>query len=392
VVAKKRLPHKSKLHRQKPVTASGKIEPCPASREVSASSISTAVKTKTSTIHRLQRESHSNLIGGFLAVRENLLRFLRSARNFKKSSALLALSLVLLFLPASGYYQDLTLSPGQQKIRPLPLELPPISSYPVPIKGEVKPTVSARAAVVIDVNSAVILYAKSPNEQLFPASTTKIMTALVTLRNFPLDQVITVKQADRAIGQTMDLVPGERMTVEDLLYGLLLASGNDAAFALAENYEGGYSAFVNQMNNLAKEFHLDHTHFRNVSGVEQNGHYTTVSDLARLAAVAMQDKTFAKIVGTKNAVVTDVDETRVHLLSNKNELLGKIEGIRGVKTGWTEQAGECLVTDTLRQGNEIIVVVLGSADRFGDSRKLIDWAYRTHTWKTYPELLEEKEK
>jgi len=319
-----------------------------------------------------------------------IVKFVRSVLHSGKGPAFFLLSLLLLLLQGNGYYQDLMPSPGQQNIRPLPFELPNIAAYPVPIEGVVKPTISARASVVIDVNSAVILYAKNPNEKLFPASTTKIMTALVALQQFPFNQVITVKQADRAIGQTMNLIPGERMTVENLLYGLLLESGNDAAFALAENYEGGYNAFVDQMNKLAQEFHLENTHFRNVSGVEQSGHQTTVSDLARLAAVAMKDKTFAKIVGTKNAAITDVDETKVHILNNKNELLGKIEGVRGVKTGWTEHAAECLVTDTIREGKEIIVVVLGSSDRFGDSDKLIDWAYRAHTWETYTELLEEK--
>ncbi|OGY18770.1 MAG: hypothetical protein A2900_02020 [Candidatus Chisholmbacteria bacterium RIFCSPLOWO2_01_FULL_50_28] len=324
-------------------------------------------------------------------LRESLLLFTKKAFSLRKRPAFIALGLILLFLPGNGYYQDLSLIPDQSSLRPIPFELPPVSPYPVPIEGIAKPAISARAGAVVDVGSAVVLYTKNPTQQLFPASTTKIMTALVVLKAYPLDQVITVKQADRAIGQTMNLVPGERMTVENLLYGLLLESGNDAAFALAENYPGGYYAFVDQMNALAREIHLENTRFRNVSGVEQNGHYTTVLDLARLASVAMKDTTFAKIVGTKTAVVTDVDAQRVHPLENKNELLGEVEGIRGVKTGWTELAGECLVTDTIRDGKEIIAVVLGSANRFGDSERLIEWAYSAHTWKTLDELLSEGE-
>jgi D-alanyl-D-alanine carboxypeptidase (penicillin-binding protein 5/6) len=206
------------------------------------------------------------------------------------------------------------------------------------------------------------------------------MTALVALRHYSLEEILTVKEADKAIGQTMKLTAGERMKVQDLLYGLLLESGNDAAYTLAENFPGGYSAFVSEMNRLAKKFHMENTQFRNVSGVEQVGHYTTVSDLARLAAIAMQHPVFSKIVSTKEKVVTNVENTTVYHLSNRNELLWEVGGIRGVKTGWTENAGECLVTDTLRNGNEIIVVVLKSSDRFGESNALIEWAYRAHNW------------
>jgi D-alanyl-D-alanine carboxypeptidase len=215
---------------------------------------------------------------------------------------------------------------------------------------------------------------------LKPASTTKIMTALVALDHYPLNLVLTIRNADRSIGQTMDLVSGEQLTVESLLFGLLLHSGNDAAYALAENYPGGYNAFVGQMNNKARQLHLDSTNFCNVSGIDQEDHYTTVSDLARLAAEALKNPIFASIVSTQTRVVTDINGLIVHHLSNKNQLLGLVEGVRGIKTGWTEAAGECLVTDTIRDDKEIITVVLGSLDRFGESATLINWAYRSYDW------------
>ncbi|MCH7951293.1 D-alanyl-D-alanine carboxypeptidase [Patescibacteria group bacterium] len=312
--------------------------------------------------------------------KSEITKFAKSAFAINKRPTFLALSIALVLLPGNNYYLDLTLVPKEPFIRSVSLDLPPPINFPVWDTSIKPPTVSARAAIVVDVNSASVLYEKNPNEQLLPASTTKVMTALVALRHFQLNEIVTVKQAGRAIGQTMKLKEGERMRIHDLLYGLLLESGNDAAFALAENFPGGYSAFVEEMNRLALEYYLENTQFRNVSGVDQPGHYTTVKDLARLAAVAMKNPVFSEIVATQERVVTNVEGTIAHPLANRNELLGNVAGIRGVKTGWTEQAGECLVTDTLRDGNEIIAVVLGSRNRFGESAALIEWAYRAHTW------------
>jgi len=314
------------------------------------------------------------------AKQSQLAVFLRYAYALKKRSAFFSLSLVILLIPGSNFYLDASLVPQQPQVREVSISLSAPSSYPVADKTITPPSITARSAVVIDAKSASVLFEKNPDEQLMPASTTKIMTALVALEHYNLDDIIVVKRADEAIGQTMKLIPGEKMKVRDLLYGLLLESGNDAAFALAENFPGGYAAFVDEMNKLARTYHLTHTQYRNVSGVEQAGHYTSVRDLARLAAVAMMNPVFAQIVSTRSYVVTDVDGKVVHALTNKNELLGKVPGMRGVKTGWTENAGESLVTDTLRDGNELIVAILRSRDRFGDTSAIIEWAYRAHTW------------
>lgn len=315
-----------------------------------------------------------------LIKKSEIAKFAKSAFSLDERPAFLAVSIAMALLPGSNYYLNLSLSPKEPFIRSVPVDLSAPADYPVADNNVKPPIISARSAVVVDINSASVLYEKNPNEKLLPASTTKIMTALVALTHFSLEDVVTVKQADRAIGQTMKLTAGERMRIHDLLYGLLLESGNDAAFTLAENFPGGYNAFVAEMNRLAEKFHIENTQFRNVSGVEQIDHYTTVKDLAQLAAIAMKNPVFSEIVSTKEAVVTNLEKTTVYHLSNRNELLGIVAGIRGVKTGWTEQAGECLVTDTLRDGNEIIVVVLGSRDRFGESQSLIEWVYRAHTW------------
>lgn len=307
-------------------------------------------------------------------------RFTKSAFSVNKRPTFLALTIVLAALSGNNYYLDLSPTPQKPFIRSVSIDLTQLTKYPVADKNNKAPTISARSAVVVDVNSASVLYEKNPDEKLLPASTTKIMTALVALRHFSLEDILKVKQASRAIGHTMNLKEGERMRMHDLLFGLLLESGNDAAYTLAENFPGGYKAFVKEMNQLAGKFNMENSQFSNVSGLEQVGHYTTVKDLARLSAVAMKNPVFSEIVSTKEKAVTNAEKTRIYNLTNRNELLGIVAGMRGVKTGWTEQAGECLVTDTLRDGNEIIVVVLKSSDRFGESQKLIGWAYQAHTW------------
>lgn len=315
-------------------------------------------------------------------LNSTLMSFTQTAYDLKKYPTYAALSFFLLLLPGSNFYLNLSITPQNPIIRKPNIQLSSPSKYPIRKANTPTPYISAKSAVVIDSSSAAILYSKNPDEQLLPASTTKIMTALVVLNNYQLTDVITVRGANHAIGQTIDLVPGERLSVENALYGLMLESGNDVAFTLAENYKAGYDGFVDEMNRLAQEFHLKNTKFRNVSGIEQYGHFTTVKDLARLATIAMQNETLAAIVSTKEKTITDIDGTIQHKLTNINKLLGVVEGIRGVKTGWTEHAGECLVTDTIRDGNEVIVVVLGSQDRFGDSKTLIEWAYQAYSWET----------
>lgn len=287
--------------------------------------------------------------------------------------------LILFLLPGQNDYQTLVIRPQPAKVRGSSITLNPTPPIPV-LTGTKAPFLTARAVIVMDAASGTVLYQKNPDTPLFPASTTKIMTALVALEAYPLDQVLTVKQADAAIGQNIGLKVGESITAENLLYGLLVKSGNDAALALAENYPQSYSAFIDRMNQKAQDWHLNKTQFKNVSGVEQWGHQTTVRDLAVLTKQAMRQETFAQMVATPAITVTDITGQVAHQLKNINQLLGVIPGLRGVKTGWTESAGECLVTDTVRDGHEIIIVVLGSQDRFGESAALIDWAFANHQW------------
>ncbi len=308
--------------------------------------------------------------------------------TFRLKLSFTALVLLLLLLPGQNDYQSLIPHPQLPRVKAANITLPALSSYPQNL-GVPLPQLSARSAIAIDADSAVILYQKNPDFLMMPASTTKIMTALVALDNYSLDEILTVKEADESIGHSMHLVRGEKLSVENLLYGILVESGNDAALTLAQNYPGGYQEFVNLMNLKAKKLNLINTSFRNVSGVEQAGHTTTVRDLAILAKAAMENPIFAKMVATKTITVASYDGTIIHRLENINELLGIVSGLKGVKTGWTEHAGECLVSMTERQiinsqgqpeSKNIITVVLGSLDRFGESRQLIEWAFTSHKW------------
>jgi D-alanyl-D-alanine carboxypeptidase len=179
----------------------------------------------------------------------------------------------------------------------------------------------------------------------------------------------------------MGLINGEKMKVEDLLYGLLVYSANDAAEVLAQNYPGGRDAFVGAMNAKAVELHLENTSFKNPTGLDGNGHVTTARDLIRGASLAMQIPEFARIVGTKQAVVKSENGKIVHRLTNINELLGVVEGVLGVKTGWTENARENLVTYIERDNKKIMIALLGSQDRFGETKELIDWIFANYAWK-----------
>jgi D-alanyl-D-alanine carboxypeptidase (penicillin-binding protein 5/6) len=289
---------------------------------------------------------------------------------------------LLVFLyPGHNILQKIVLNPGVVKS----YDIPVISPELYPLSDGIKaPSVSAKSVIIQDDVGKSILYSKNPDMYMMPASITKVMTALVALDHWDdLSVVIEVKNEDRAIGQSIDLVKGERITIQNILYGLLVHSGNDAALAVADNYAGGYSAFVDAMNAKAKELHLDHTTFKNPSGVEQYGHVTTARDIAVLASYALKNPEIARIVGMRRIVVTTY-QVSSSMTETTNELLA-IEGLKGLKTGWTSGAGECHVSYIDRDGKRIIIVVLGSFSRFGDTRALVDWVYSHHSWIT-PEL------
>lgn len=272
----------------------------------------------------------------------------------------------------------------------LPLEnenleklLPSPAPYPQNSEGTSAPDLTAKSAVIIDVDSDVILFDRNANIATSPASTTKIMTALVSLENYRLDQIIEIKDLEKVEGQKMKLFSGEKITVENLLYGLLVASANDAALILARNFPNGEAGFVWAMNQKAKELGLTGTNYKNPVGYDDPDHYSTALDLAKLAIFAMKNSEFAKIAGTQKIIIYDVTGTIPYPISNVNTLVGKLPGVKGVKTGWTQQAGECLVTFIEQDGRKIVTVVLGSEDRFKETEELIKWVFENFTWKNF---------
>lgn len=242
-----------------------------------------------------------------------------------------------------------------------------------------------KASVVVESSSKRVLSEKNKDEKLPMASTTKIMTALVTLENAKnLDEIIKID--DRAVGiegTSIYLRKGEEMTVRELLFGLMLPSGNDASLALAYHIgNGNFEEFVNMMNSMAQKLNLKNTHFANPHGLDQESHYTSAYDLALITIEAMKHKDFRDIVSTKNIQITGNKEVGNRFLRNKQRLLKTLEGCNGVKTGFTDNAGRCLVTSCNRNGMELISVVLNCPNMFEESARLIEEAYKTYTYET----------
>lgn len=250
--------------------------------------------------------------------------------------------------------------------------LKPVAVNPVPIAtGSATPFVTAESVYVTDRTTLSPLFAKNERLRMYPASTTKIITALVAYDLYKPDDIVTIHKTI-SDGQVMGLVPGEKITAENLLYGLLVHSGNDAAYALA--YEKGYDSFVQKMNEKAAELKMVDTRFVNPHGLHHPEQYTTAFDLTLAARALLNNHYLSKIVSTKEITISDVDFKYFHRLSNVNQLLGAIPGVGGLKTGYTEESGQNLVTLYKRQdGNDIVLVVLRSVDRFMDTANLVYW-------------------
>lgn len=243
-----------------------------------------------------------------------------------------------------------------------------------------KPNLNSRAAIIYDRNSKEVIYGKEENTKRKMASTTKIMTCMVVLEKGELtDTVIVSRKAAGTGGSRVGLKTGDKVSVQDLLYGLMLCSGNDAAVALAEHVGGCVEGFADLMNEKARQLNLSNTHFVTPHGLDNEEHYTTAYELAIMADNALKNNTFSSIVGTKNITININGKPRN--LSNTNELLGSMAGVYGVKTGFTNGANRCLVTSCKRENLDIITVVLGADTkkfRTQDSIKLINYAMNNY--------------
>lgn len=239
------------------------------------------------------------------------------------------------------------------------------------------PKTNSRRYIVYDRISKSMIIGKNEDVKSAMASTTKIMTTIVILEKADLNEKVTVSaKAGGTGGSRLGLKRGDKASVRDLLYGLMLRSGNDAAVALAEHVGGSVKGFAELMNEKAIELGLTNTHFVTPHGLDDANHYTTALELAKLTDYAMDNETFAKIVGTKSTTIYINNQSRQ--INNTNELLGVLNGVVGVKTGFTNNAGRCLVTETKRNNMDIITIVLGAdtkKDRTKDSVNLIEYTF-----------------
>lgn len=300
---------------------------------------------------------------------------------------LTAIFLFTLFLPGQNYYETLQLEFQAPLVRASEFDNFKPSKYPIKTGQELPPYVGAESAVVIDLESGTKLYELNPNERLYPASITKLMTALVALDYYQLDQILTVRSlAPVPFESDMGLELGDQLTLQNLLYGLLVPSGNDAAYTIAYDYPGGIENFIYAMNQKTKDLNMKNTHFENPSGFDSPDHYTTANDLSLLARTVLNNNFLNKVIATYGITLADVSGKRVYTLKNVNQFLGYLYGADGVKTGFTDLAGQCLVSSVSRDGHRIMAVVLKSQDRFGDSGRLIEWTYRNFSWTNITEI------
>lgn len=307
----------------------------------------------------------------------NFFVFLAGKRLLGVSFFLAALALFL--LPGGGYYSRVQLEWRQPQVLASHFVLPPPVYYPQKTTGVETPFLTASGVMVWDLGSGVRVYEKNSQRRFLPASTVKMMTALTAVDEYVLTQVLTVPKLN-VEGQKLKLVEGETITVENLLYALLVSSANDAAEVLAANYPGGREAFIGRMNEKAQNLNLLDTHFTSPTGIDDPNQYSSASDLAFLARNILKDPFLSRVVSTERVVVYSNGGETAREAANINQLLGRVEGLRGVKTGWTAQAGECLIAYLERDGKKIMTVVLGSQDRFGETEKLIDWVFDNFRW------------
>ncbi|HML37431.1 MAG TPA: D-alanyl-D-alanine carboxypeptidase family protein [Bacillota bacterium] len=243
-------------------------------------------------------------------------------------------------------------------------------SAPLPI-----PDISAQTAILVEANSGEVLYEKNADEKAYPASITKIMTALLAVENGDLDKKVKVsKNAAGVEGSSIYLEVGEKIPLRDLVYGLMLRSGNDAAVAIAEAIGGSKNNFVMMMNKKARELGAYNTHFANPNGLHDPDHYTTARDMALISMAAMKNPEFKKVAGTKTWIANR-GEGKYNYFYNKNKVVYQYEGGNGIKIGYTKVAGRTLVASSERNGMELICVVMNAPDWFNDTYRLMDYAY-----------------
>ncbi|NLJ83362.1 MAG: D-alanyl-D-alanine carboxypeptidase [Halanaerobiaceae bacterium] len=249
-----------------------------------------------------------------------------------------------------------------------------LSSFSSPLQVAAMPQLSARSAVLIDVETGQVLYNKHMHLKAFPASLTKVLTTIIALEEGNSKELVTVsRRAAYQEGSSIYLREGEKIKLEDLLYGVMLASGNDAAVAVAEHIAGSIEGFAELMNEKAREMGALNSNFVNPSGLPDSAHYSTAYDLAMIMRYALQNEKFREITGTKQKTIPWADNDWGRGLRNHNKLLWQFDDITGGKTGYTKAAGRCLIASAIKDGREVVAVVLNDPDDWLDIRKLLDF-------------------
>ncbi len=251
---------------------------------------------------------------------------------------------------------------------------------PLPVQAE--PELVGEAAALIDSRNGQLLFEKNSTKRMYPASTTKILTAIIALERGNLDDIVSIPRVACNIeGSAIGLQEEERITLNDLLYALMLNSGNDTAVAIACHIGGSVEEFTRMMNELAVRIGAENSNFKNPNGLPDPDHYTTARDMALIAHYAMQNPEFRKIVSTRSTTIQrDVPDAQIYL-ENSNKLLWNYDGTIGIKTGYTNDARQCLVSAAARQDREMIAVVFKSEGNniWSDSRALLDYGFNEFT-------------
>ncbi len=275
------------------------------------------------------------------------------------------------------------------------LSPPPVVVAQVPVAPLVRkkddskqaPELHAQAALLVDEHSGSILYAQNADTPLPPASTTKLMTALVAREVYPEGTVLTVPAVGSIGGAKVGLTRGTQYAVEQILEAALIPSGNDAAYTLAANMPGGVPAFVEKMNAKARELHLSTAEYRNPTGFDDPELRMSVRDLSILTREVLKDPFLKKVVSTQATTISDITGKRAQTIITTNHLLGIDPRVIGVKTGTTEEAGQVLVSAFASEGRVIVCIVMGSQDRYADTLALVNWAEATFEWVPFDQTM-----
>ncbi len=247
---------------------------------------------------------------------------------------------------------------------------------------------SSKSVYIEDIDTATQLFEKNGERVLLPASTTKIMTALVARDQYKLNDVFLVKDISKIEGAGIGLFKGEKILVSDLLKAALIQSSNAAAYVLADNYPDGLEGFVDLMNQKANDLSLKSTYFENPVGFDADNQRSSAHDLAIMSKEFMKDEFLREIVGVKEEVITDESGVYKHYLYTTHQLLGEDDSVVGIKTGTTEGAHEVLITQFNREGRNILIIVMGSDDRYKETSELIDWVFDEFVWLTPEQIIE----